>query len=552
MTIDLPASNYFRGSKPKSKIIDLLLILTVIAIACFLFRGSQDHGLSFDEVFRRNNLIPFFNAEAQPYNQSIYNFPKTKIPLIYKNYISSMQLLPELIWVGFDDYRYGLRLSYLIYFILGALVLYAGLRTVNQPLAFWSTLLAITNPMLFPECRYGFANPIHFFFIGLLVYLTRKYLLSDRRPSYLLFLISLVLFLLPNFIFYSWWIVAAVIISAIVLYPSSLFNLIKQPLNILAIGAGFLFGHFNFILYNLFRDFPSIRPLYNFIFHREKYNEKPIDYSESAGFLGDLTNKFKMFQAQFEISITLLMMIVTLGCLSYFIIIYYLKKQKDIHRKWIYFAPLVLVLTLIFILLSPNAHRSGHFIFLSPTWEIALAIIALKISYLWPKFKLFPMFSLLAISLINFNGANSAVIKANETLGEGHFSPAFYNLNHYINDKGIKHKLVHLHWGFYAQLYFLNRGEIISNSLVFNLINNPSEEDTFRTFDAFFSDPIITSLADPIYFPLFTDWHQFTVEKFKKYIAKRGWTLELEKEFLERNKKPIFNLYRLTRDPEMN
>ncbi len=531
----------------RPKYLDLFLILIVISVSCFLFRGSQNQGLSFDEVYRRNNLIPFFNAQAEPYNQSIYNFPRTSIPLIYKNYISSLHLIPDLFWVGFDDYLFGLRLSYLVYFILGALALYAGLRTINQNLAFWTTLLVITNPMFFPECRYGFASPIHFLFIGLLLFLINKYLKSNHRPSYLLFLISFFLFLLPNFIFYSWWIVIASIITATIIYPKKFFRIISRPLNLVVITSGFIFGHLNFILYNRSQNYPSIRPLLNFIFNRKQYNQKPIDFSESAGFLADISNKLRMFSAQYEIPSKLFLIILGLICLSYLVYSYQYKIRELALKKWIWFPPMVLALTFIFILLSPNAHRSGHFVFLSPTWEITVALILLNLSKIWNRFKLVPVLCLNLIIIINFYGANAAVNRANIILGEKHFSPAFFQLNDYINDHQIKNKLIYLHWGFYSQLYFLNRGEIKSKNLIFELINNPTYDETKIIFDTFFNDPNTQALTDPIYFPLFTDWHQFTVEKFKRYVSERGWTLSVEREFFETNKRPVFNLYRLIR-----
>jgi hypothetical protein len=103
-----------------NKIKSTLVILILFAIIGFLFRGSLDYGLQFDEVFRINNLIPLFNPEAYPYNQSIFDIHvfDVSIPLMYKQYISSVAIIPFLPICFFDNYLFGLRFLEFFYFFM--------------------------------------------------------------------------------------------------------------------------------------------------------------------------------------------------------------------------------------------------------------------------------------------------------------------------------------------------------------------------------------------------------------------------------------------------
>ena len=86
-------------------IISVVVFIFTVAVNLYLFRGSTRHGMEFDEVYRLNNMFPIFRDGVYPYNQAICSLDLggLSIPLMYKEYISSLHLLPLVPAVFFRD-----------------------------------------------------------------------------------------------------------------------------------------------------------------------------------------------------------------------------------------------------------------------------------------------------------------------------------------------------------------------------------------------------------------------------------------------------------------
>ena len=540
-------------------------IIVSISITLVLFNGSFEQGMCFDEVFRINNIIPFINPAAEPYDDSIYSIKlfDYKIPLMYKAYISSAGLILALPLALFDNYLIGLRTLYIIYFLLSIFIFYIVARKfIGSFYAFIVSMLILTSPLFFPEVRVGFAHSHHIAALAISFYLFYLYILSKKLRY--LFSASFVLFFYANMLFYFMWTIAGVFIASIILFPNYWKDIIKSAGAIFALISGAFLGCINYVIYNISEGFPTLKPLIYRLFLPEKY--QPIDFRNLPPLSEDVKIKlFTIFPSFFDKFGAFYLAIIVITTAIYAILIIYLIKKKQASKyKKAYFAILAFWLILIFILITPNTTRAGHYVYLCPFLELSLVSLAfilkdfsrnscknVKIKIRLPN--LFVVL-ILSIVLVNFYVSYKEVEEINRTKGTGYFSPAIFELNEYIlNNKIHSEDIIFLEWGTYAQLYFLNKGQFKINSLVFQLIAQP-EDVRFKYFEYIFLKASLNNKSK-LYIPIYAQCpaphrtHIMCVgSEFNKFLEKCLNKTPKKQVFYERDGREILYLFEFSKE----
>ncbi|MCL6589000.1 MAG: hypothetical protein K6U80_03520 [Firmicutes bacterium] len=528
----------------------LLIFLLIVLFSLIFFRGNFHHGMEFDEVFRINNIIPYLNSNAEPYEQSICSITVLgfKIPLMYKQYISSL-FVWEYIPIGlFKDYTFGLRFLYIVFYIIFILGFFIIVSKYNMKFAYLLTLMVMTSPLLYPDITIGFNGLEHVFFITLALHIFYKYLKNDEKLRYL-FWASFLLAFITNFTFYNSWIMAALFFTSLIFYPDYWKGIILSYKKIITIGLGVFIGLFNYIVYNIKYGFPTIKPLFLKLFFPQEYNKNPIDYHVSKPLWGDLLYKIGKVQSFFGEYYYLYILMFVIVILLYLLLLVKMFRIKRFQEFKGYYFPLVaLIFTFVFILISPNAIRREHYIRLIPLIEISfLLLLSLVKKFFSAKRVIKVLVIILPLSFItlNFYTSNQAVSAYNKTHGRGFYSPAIFELNGYLKKHRIdSKKIIHLQWGMYAQLYFFNKGEYVINSLVFQLMGTSEEQDKFNILHNYFTSSNIKS-CDKLYFPLYVTQFNNISDLFFKFIKKYDGKLAIEQTFYEKDGREVFYLYRL-------
>lgn len=531
-------------------------MIFLILFSLFLFRGHYNHGIEFDEVYRTNNIIPLINDNAEPYNQSILNIKLfgSNIPLMYKEYISTIFAIEYLPLKFFKDYAFGLRLLYLIYFIvfvLGFFIIVS--RYTKTDYAYALTLMAITSPFLYPDVTFGFVSIEHFLFIALSLYLFCNYFINKKNILYLFFA-SFIFSFSANLVFYNMWIIVALVLCSLIFFPRHWIYFLSSFKRITVVCAGFFLGLFNYFVYNISNGFPTIKPLFLKIFVPQEYNKNPIDFKPTQPLLEDITYKFstiiKSFLGEYYFIYIILFLIILL---IYIILLFKIIKIKRFQELKIYYFPLfVFILAFIFIIISPNTTRREHYARLVPLFEISFLMPLLlieKIHTINRPIKI--LIIMLPISLITLNCyvSNMAISLYNKTHGEGLFSPAIFDLNEYIKKQHIpSENIVHLEWGMYAQLYFLQKGEYKINELVFPLLGAENEKARLDTLYNYFTSNKIKNI-DKLYFPIYNNHFKDISMSFLNFTKSYDGELSIEKVFYEKNGDEVFCIYRLDNVP---
>ena len=531
---------------------DFISLVLLVFLILFLFRGYLDYGMNFDEVLRLHNIVPILNenANGEPFGQSYYdlNIMGLRIPLVVKEYISTTGPLFYLPIGLFNDYKTGVRTVRLIYFIISVIVFYLIFSRYNFFIAFFSSLLIVTSPILYPDIRFGFTDACHVMAIALAFLCFDRFFNKSKKPFYL-FLAFFILAFSANYLFYFMWVNVALCLASFIFFYDYWFIVIRSFKSMALIITAVILGLFNFVLYNVMNGFPSVAPFFLNLFNKEEYNKKPIDFKPLPSFTEELSIKFICIKRLFSGFFNIYALILIIFTVLFLYLIYRVIRDKKFADYKLYFYPSgVFLFTLALILLSPKSYRAGHYVYLIPVAELAIVSLLWLFGTLfsWKKnLKIFIWTVAVILCCFNFYVANSEVNTANKTNGTGYYSPAIYDLDDYFHENNIaSENVVFLQWGMYSQLYFLNRGDFQVNSLVFKLFTQ-TEEKRIEILENYFTSPEI-SRKDRLFFPLYTGITRDIRDCFFKFIAKYDGNIDKIKTFYEKDgKSEVFDLYEL-------
>lgn len=531
--------------------------LVFFLIIFLLFRENITLGMDFDEVIRINNIIPLLNPGAEPYNQSIFNISLSglTIPLMYKFYLSTALLLPYLPLYFFkNNLLYGLRFLYGFYFFLSISIFFFFMsKKFNFTLSFLTSLLIITSPLLYPEGLIGFAHCIHLIFLSSAVYCFYVFFEKNNKTVYL-FLGTFLLFFEANIEAYFLWVIAALVISSIVVFPHYWKTVLGSIKYFMIMIFAIILGWVNFVIYNILSPYATIEPLYLKIFDPLQYNQQPVDYTQAAPLLDDISVKINsLFPSFFDgYGIVYIMMIIALICLNIFVIVKIIKMQEFSKYKKYFFPFFCFCLIFVLILISPNTTRAGHYVYLIPFFEISIVSFFMVCENVFNKtyFSKLLVITLICLVILNTGVSGMAIMKYQDTKGRHYFSPAIFALNNYINNESLQSEdIIFLEWGMYTQLYFLNNGEFKIKSIVFQLYDTKSYEERKAAFTKFFTGQKNPGRSNTLYFPLykkgFDTRNDAILTDFNRFIKENNGTLTKIQTLYETNGDEVINIYEL-------
>lgn len=460
----------------------LLMVLLFLGITVFLVVRAFNYGIYFDDVYRINNLMTLFYPDAVPYEeQAISSFSAfgVKIPVMYKAYISSFSILPFLPLYFFKDPVVGLRVLNGLYFFVAMVTVFALLIKQNFKNAVTISLMIVLSPLFWRRLL----APYHLILMPLAAWFI--YLHFKNGKNRFLFLGFLFIGLSLNIRFYSAWMIAALFLSSILFFPKQWFVTLKSPKKVLLAISGGALGAINYVFYNIQSGFSSVMPFYNKLFNSDNYIE--IDYVPTKSLLAEIQERLDLvnvFLGAKYAGTTFLFIFVNLAILLLISLsLYRLIKLKKLRIYKYYFFPIINFLMIaVLILLTPNANRAEHYTFLIPFYELSVIFSIILFCKLYKSPWLKNGFNyLIPIVLIGLNIWNISVRLINDRPPIDKFrSEAIYELNDYINEKGINSEdILHVEWGMYSSLYFLNKGSYTINSIVFDLLTAESYENDY-------------------------------------------------------------------------
>ena len=540
------------GNSRRSLVLGTALVLLLIGVTSFLFRGWLQQGMQMDEVNRVINVIPLLNERADPIHQSTFtlNFFGVAIPLMYKEYISTACTLRFLPLAFFNDYLFGLRALYWIYFVASAIILFLVLRSKQPYMATFAPLLMVTAPLYYPEIRIGFADSLHVLFLALGCHLLSRFVSNpDSRSS--LFWGAFLLFFAANQMLYFSWVIVGMTLATLLLYPDLWFQYASSLRNWIVFIFAASLGMTNFLVYNVMSGFPTVSIFFKRIFLPEEYNKRPLDYAKTKPFLEDIGEKVSQVPNflgphwKFFVAVTLLSFLVVLCCSLKW------TREGRLRENRIYLLPFLgFSLILVLILISPKTTRAGHYVYVVPFLQIAVLTSVLLVGNLFKsrhQSRLFVVGVPILLVGANFVASNQIVTEINRTGGTGLYSPAVFEFTDYLTEQKIDARnVVFLTWGLHTQPYFLNKGDFRINQLVFRLIDESTKEEKRLVLKYFFS----SSKAQPeqgnrLYFPLYAQRRGDINEALIDLVESYGGTLKPERVFKERTGEDVIVLYRL-------
>lgn len=465
------------------------MLFCLLLIVTYLFRGSYDYGMNYDEVLRLNPYMSLVHPGAPPVHQSIYSIKigKVNLPIMFKEYISSITTAPMVPALFFEDPRFGLRLMEKLYFFIAVAAVFLFLKGYSFYLASATSMLLATAPYLYPEIRFGSVHTFHIIILVMCALFLRKALSHDRWIYWLLsgFALGLGINLLNVYFF---WTLSGASMALALLFPREVWAQVKRFKVISLVAAGVILGSFNYLVYNLATGGDTFKPLFAGLFDRQAYNEAPIDYRELPPISQEVLFKLKSLSAilgQGTADLTLLYCGIALAGLIYLAALLVARRRRQLREilRLYYFPLLTTALTFALILITPKSGRAGHWAFMAPFPELSLAICSLLLySYLLYPLRVkwrVAVAGLFAMMLIasTFSTTNSLVDRANATGGTRLFSPAIYQIHQDLasfDESGTF--ITSVDWGFSSQLYFLSRGELAISELCFRLVNREHDE----------------------------------------------------------------------------
>lgn len=460
-------------------IISVVVFIFTVAVNLYLFRGSTRHGMEFDEVYRLNNMFPIFRDGVYPYNQAICSLDLggLSIPLMYKEYISSLHLLPLVPAVFFRDTLAALRCLYLVYTIGFEVLIYFFLKKQNEFVAAVSACLIAVCPFLFPYIRYGWAYLTYGYFLLAGCSFALKF--RESRKRIILFFAAFFFALLVNVYFYALWIIGGLLFAIALLFPKKTLQFFKEWRNILFSLVGVLFGLFNYLVYNIQNGFPSLKTLFNYLFRLNTYNEKAIDGSKTSSLLDSFVVKLDSYKQCIGINKDIYLLL--LGCICLIYLVFFVRlliKKRLKEKKAYFFSFIVTIVSFVLMLISPNSQGSHHLTFIVVSLGITMGVgLWLVISEFGVKKEIVIGIACF-VCIFNLYQCHEVVKRDIISNGNGYFTEKIFDLVDYVKEEPIltDENVKFIEWGFSSQFYFLNNGEFQLDDITFGIRNHTDQE----------------------------------------------------------------------------
>lgn len=517
-----------------------LVLAGLWAVVLTLFRGSAEYGMNYDEVLRLAPFVQFFEPEAVPVDQALYRIQigSLSIPVMVKSYISSIAPLPLVPALFFDRQPEGLRRLELLLFLVSVSTLFLVLRRHDFALAAASSLLLATGPHFYPEVRYGFAGALHVVCLAAAAVCLRQGMARPLAPAPW-FLAGLFLGLAVNVHFYALWTIAGGVFALAAVFPAESWRIVRRPRRALALLAGILVGGANYVVYNVATAGASLRPMVLGLVDRDAYNERPIDYLALPDFPTELRDKLENLgvtlgddRIRWASALVALVVVAALVAVGVAVRRSRSAGQWTVERRLYCLAPVAFVVTVAAILVTPKSGRAGHWVYVSPYFELTLvgaALLAARVlPWRTPATRRGLALGALGVVAVLFVGiSNAAVVHANETKGTHMFSAAIYDIHAELTRPGRPpFSAMTVDWGLWSQLYFLSSGRLPVSERAFALAGQPY----VAVGDALAIE--ITANREASKDVLFL-YHQVDVlpgaaQGFRRFVAETGADLEIQ------------------------
>jgi hypothetical protein len=529
-----------------------LFIALLLAISGVLFRGSLEQGMEMDEISRVINVIPILNQNAEPLPPVVYSVEilGRRVPVMFKQYISSAYLLRFLPLAFFDDYLFGIRFLHWFYFVLSISAFYLVLSRFNTYLAAFGALLIVTSPLYYPEVRISFADSLQILYLSLAgVFFERFFRRGQRKRD--LFVGFLLLFGCANQMFYFCWVIAGLLAVGTILYPRMTLRCFCPLPRSVTVLLALMLGLANFVIYNVSQGFPTFAELIKRRFHPAATNTVAGDGHLLDMFANDLGRKLYQLPRYFDAP-QLYTIIYGLVLLVTVVFAVHLMKRGRLWAKRICFAPGLATLVILFlILISPSTTRVGHYVYIVPFLQLSAlaALLGLGQMFTARPFAWRMTVFLLAGALVtvNFVQSNRVISATNRSGGRHLFSPAIFDFVRYLNEHSIDSQdVLFTVWGLHLQPYFLNRGQFRIRQVVYQLIlrKTAAEREAYleHLFSSYHGLPV---QGDALYLPVTATYRSDIRDELLDFLHSRHAKLTLEETFRERNQDPAILLYRL-------
>ncbi len=508
--------------------------------------------MEMDEISRVVNVIPILNPEAEPLPPVAYSVDilGRRIPVMFKQYISSAYLLRFLPLAFFDDYLFGIRFLHWFYFVLSISVFYLVVSKFSTYLASFGSLLVVTSPLFYPGVRISFADSLQILYLSLAaVFFERFFRRGEKKRD--LFLAFFLLFLCANQMFYFAWVIAGLLITGVVFFPKEVARCFYPISRSLAVVGAALLGLLNFVIYNLFCGFPTAMVLINGVFRRDRYNAAPIDFRKALPFGDELQTKLQQLPLYFgEPRLYLGLYAAVLACTVLMGVYFWKNGRLRANRG--YLLPAAATVTILaLILITPNTLRAGHYIYLVPFLQLSVLSAVLGLGEGLKRFvrarKVVVIALPVLVTTISFTVSNEIVTATNRTGGEARFSPAIFDFVQYLRQRSIASgDILFTVWGLHLQPYFLNRGDFRFRQVVYELLARPTEAEKETYFESLFSSvQVLPEHGDALYLPVFAGVDADVKRALFGFLEQRRRAPVLEQVFRERDGSPAILLYRL-------
>lgn len=517
-------------------------IFVAFFVTFLIFANNvYDYGLHYDEVNRLNPLFPIFFDTAADNSQGIWsiNIGNSNIPIVYKEYISSLSTFYMLPLVLFDNPITGLKTLYIIYFLVSVFFVYIYVRRFNYNVALLASIYLLINPLIYPDVFYGFSRTFHMLFLITSFYFFERY--YKTRKLYNLFWGVFIICLGANFTFYMIWNIVALALTSLILdgdlWKEIIFSFKALMVAIFSIAIGL----FNFVVYNLFNGFPTVKKLFAYIFNTKDFSMDGVSNESLKESL-----KLTLDKLDYMLNDCLEIYIVILGLLVFlWVLLASLKRYKgmDLNRHAFY-PILVLLFTIGCILISPKPRFAYHWLMLSPAFELTLALSVIVVSKYLIKNKW--IMQIVSIILCIFMCAllNSKIKEHKIAVEEFHLSKDYEYLKEYFERNRIDdNQILYFEWGIDAPIYFSSQGKIgASNKKYFSYM----EADKEKIENKLQKDLAEITFQD-IYVPLYKDqdcYLNFMSENVINFLEGNSLKFSvIESEWME-----DINLYKIEKD----
>ena len=436
------------------------IIFCAICISAFFafINNIYDYGIFYDEVNRLNPMFAMFDSTAIHDTQATWSIKIGDhiIPMMYKEYISSLSTFYMLPLLLFKNPVIGLKTLYLIYFFIEIACLYLYLKRFNKNFAVGVCILFCINPLHYPDAFYGFSNSFHIVFIVSSLFQFEKYYLTRKKRK--LFGAVFLLCLGANLSFYTVWNIVALATASLFIDFEVWKSILKDAKSIGVVFLAGVMGLFNFVLYNVLNGFPTIAKLLTYIFDTGEFQMDGVT-NESLG----ESIRYTLSRLDYMLGGTLNIYIIILLLTTIFwtgLAALYIKKKFFINKHFFY-PILATIITIFCILISPKPRFPYHWLRLSPAWEITLLLtFGIAAQYLRKKAKMI-VYAAGFIWIAGLTFVSTEKINSNQSSAlNDYISNDYQKITDYITKLNIDNsQILYFEWGIDAPIYFISRGK---------------------------------------------------------------------------------------------